>query len=164
MRAAELIGLVLVVYGVWFGFRGVKMYLGDDKSWWRQPSRKERYPYPAAGFLLGVVFVLAGLAFLLHFAWANARILGYVAGGIFLVVLIIGTVQPRILHPRWYGQLERQFGRKGMDQLRAAAYALPIEEWREVIASNETFNAWVVQTAPAQPRHQSRAYKGGERR
>lgn len=159
MRVAELIGLALIGYGIWFGIRGVKMYLSDDKSWWRHPSRKERYPYPAAGLLLSLVFILAGLAFLLHYAWANARTLGYAAGAVFLLVLIIGITQPSIFHPHWYGQLEKQIGRKGMDKLRAAAYAMPIEEWLQIIASSETFDAWIAETAPAQSRHQSRAYK-----
>jgi hypothetical protein len=159
VRAAELIGLVMVGYGIWFGVRGAKMYLSGDKSWWRHPSRKERYPYPAAGFLLSFVFVLSGSVFLLHYTWPNARMLGYAAGVVFVFVLVIGVVQPSILHPRWYGQLEKQFGRKAMDKLRAAAYAVPIEEWREIVASDEAFHAWVAETAPAQPRHQSRAYK-----
>lgn len=159
MRAAELIGLVMVAYGVWFGARGIKMYLSGDKSWWRHPSRKERYPYPAAGFLLSLVFILSGLVFLLNNVWANARVLGYVAGVLFVFVVVIGVAQPIILHPRWYSQLEKRFGKKGSDKLRAAAYAVPIEEWREIIASDKTFDAWIDQSAPGQTRHQSRSYK-----
>ncbi|MBN1579283.1 MAG: hypothetical protein JXA89_01175 [Anaerolineae bacterium] len=159
MRAAELIGLIMVAYGIWFGARGVRMYLSSDKSWWRHPSRKERYPYPAAGFLLSFVFILSGLVFLLYYTWANARMLGYAAGVVFIFVLVIGVAQPSVFHPRWYSQLEKRLGKNGMTKLRAAAYAVPTEEWREIVASDETFNAWVTEAVPAQPRHQSRAYK-----
>lgn len=162
LRAAEFIGLIMIGYGIWFGVRGVKMYLSTDKSWWRHLSRKERYPYPAAGSLLSLVFILSGSVFLLYYSWPHARTLGYAAGVVFILVLVIGTAQPRIFHPRWYGQLEERFGRKAMDKLRAAACQVPIEEWREIIASDDAFDAWVAQATPAQPRRQSRGYQKSE--
>lgn len=159
MPIAELIGLILIGYGIWFGTRGVTMYLQADKSWWRHPSRRERYPYPAAGLLLSLVFVLSGLVFLLNRIWLYAPFFGYGAGGMFVLVIVIGVSQPRSLHPHWYGKLVDRLGRKAVDGLKAAAYQMPIEEWRQVIASDQTFENWVSKSAPAPVRHHSRGYQ-----
>ena len=148
MRAAEMIGLVLVGYGIWFAARGVGMWFGTDKNWWRPKSRRERYPYPAAGILLGICFVILGTRFALNYTWDNARILGYVGGGLFVIVLVAGVAQPRFLHPRWYGALEDRLGKKGMLQLRSVAFNLDQDEWLEITASEVEFNAWVDRAIP----------------
>lgn len=159
MAVAEMIGLALIGYGLWFGFRGIKMHFSNDKGWWRHLSHKERYPYPAAGLLLSLVFVLAGLAFLLHFHVENAAYFGYVAGIAFIFVLIVGVWQPRVFHPRWYRDLEDQVGKKGMQKLKAVAYEMPVEEWREIATSDASFSAWVDKTVPGQVQRSSRGYR-----
>ena len=147
---AELIGLFLVGYGIWYGARGVGMWLGTSREWWRPTSRRARYPYPASGMLLGVSFILLGARFALHYVWERAPLLGYAGGGLFLVVLVVGVGQPRLLHPRWYGALEDRLGKKGVAHLRTAALKLDAEAWGEVNASDEAFEAWVQEAAPAQ--------------
>ena len=160
MQIAEFIGLTLIGYGIWFGFRGIKIYFSTDKSWWRYPSRKERYPYPVAGLLLSLVFVLAGLVFVLYHTFGEqARAFGYAAGAAFILVLVIGIAQPPIFHPKWYARLQKKFGKKGVAQLKTAAYKMPLEEWQEIAASHDVFTEWATKTAPAQTHHHSRGYK-----
>jgi hypothetical protein len=159
--AAEIIGLTLAGYGVWFAIRGAGMLFWSGKDWWRPLDSRKRYPYPAAGVLLGVCFVLLGLRFALHFSWEGASILGYVGGGLFIVVFVAGIAQPRFLHPQWYGVLEDRLGKKDMRRLRAAAFKLDKEEWLEVDATEESFNAWVDRVVPHTPKP-SRGYKKGE--
>jgi hypothetical protein len=105
--------------------------------------------------------VLLGLRFALHFSWEGASILGYVGGGLFVVVFVVGIAQPRFLHPRWYGVWEDRLGKKGMRRLRAAAFKLDQEEWLEVDATEESFNAWVDRAVPHTPKP-SRGYKESE--
>ncbi len=161
-QIAELIGLAMIGYGLWFGFRGLKMHFSTDKSWWRQLSHRERYPYPAAGVLLSVVFVLGGMVFLLNYVVANAVYFGYAAGITFILVLVVGVWQPRALHPRWYRSLEDRVGKKGLQMLKTAAYEMPTEEWREIAASDAEFDAWVAKILPTQPRRPSRGYRKRE--
>ena len=158
MVIAELIGLFLVGYGIWFGARGIGLWVGTSREWWRPSSRKGRYPYPASGVLLGIFFMLLGGRFALHYAWEGAPILGYVGIGLFAIVLAVGVGQPRFLHPPWYGALEDRLGKKGMHRLRSAAFKLDAEEWGEVNASDEAFDAWVKEAVPAQ-RAVSRGYQ-----
>jgi hypothetical protein len=153
-----LIGMALIGYGIWFGARGVVMWITGKKDWWRPADRRSRYPYPVAGILLGVFFVILGARFALHYVWPNAAILGYVGGALFLIVLAAGVGQPRFLHPPWYGELEDRLGRKGVQQLRAAAFKMDKEEWVEIAESDSEFSEWVARTAPARV-HQSRGYK-----
>jgi len=155
---AEMIGLALIGYGIWFGVRGIAMWVGSDKIWWRPLGQKNRYPYPAAGALLGVCFMILGARFALHYLWENAGILGYIGGGIFLIVLVVGVGQPRFLHPRWYGALEDRLGKKGMTRLRTAALKLDVDEWLEIAASENRFIEWANKTVPW-PERQSRGYR-----
>jgi hypothetical protein len=159
MWIAESIGLILVGYGIWFASKGVNRQWGMERDWWRPVTRQDRYPYPSAGILLGVFFVLIGLRFALNNVWVNARILGYVGGGLFVVVVGIGVAQPRFLHPRWYGALEDRLGKKGMSRLRGAAFKVEPEEWVEVVASETTFDAWVRRTAPGSAQRANRGYE-----
>ncbi|MBN1639816.1 MAG: hypothetical protein JXA09_01180 [Anaerolineae bacterium] len=156
--AAELIGLFLVGYGIWYGARGVGMWFGTSKEWWRPSNRRARYPYPVSGILLGISFVLLGARFALHYVWGRAPLLGYIGGGLFLVVLAVGVGQPRFLHPHWYGALEDRLGRQGMMHLRSAALELDAETWSEVNASDQAFDDWVRETVPTQ-RPASRGYQ-----
>ncbi len=158
MIVAETIGLALFGYGIWFGVRGIGMLFGTNREWWRPTSRNKRYPYPAAGALLGIFFMLLGGRFVLHYAWEQAPILGYVGGGLFLVVLAIGVIQPRPLHPRWYGLLEDRLGKKAIPRLRSAALQMETEEWIEITASETLFGEWVNRTIPWQER-QGRGYR-----
>jgi hypothetical protein len=151
---AEAIGLMLVGYGVWFTIRGVGMLVWGRRDWWRPLDRRKRYPYPVAGVLLG-------LSFALHYSWEGAPVLGYTGGGLFVLVFVIGVAQPRFLHPQWYRALEDRLGKESVRRLRAEAFKLEKEEWLEVDATDESFNAWVDQTAPQQ-RAQSRGYKKSE--
>ena len=159
----QLIGLVLIGCGVWFTAQGVRMYLGSDKNWWRPPRKGQRYPYPIAGMLMGIFFVLTGLFFTLHGDWQHASILGYIGGGFFILVFVIGIAQPRFCHPRWYGNLEDRLGKERVEQLKLAARRMEEEEWSEVAASEAFFEAWVAQTAPHPLQRQSRGYtkRGG---
>jgi hypothetical protein len=160
---AELIGVFLVGYGIWFAYKGVLRELGYGKDWWRPLQNRKRYPYPAAGLLLGLCFVLLGTRFALNSAWKNARILGYVGGGLFVVVLVIGVAQPRFLHPKWYGRLWDRFGKDGMSRLKRAAIELEDAEWTEIDASPLTFDRWVDRVMPrANP--VGRGFKRGTKR
>jgi hypothetical protein len=134
------------------------MLWGDRKDWWRPLDRKNRYPYPAAGLLLGLCFVLFGLRYALNYAWAGAPRLSYVGIGLFAFVLLAGIIQPRFLHPRWYGALEDRLGKKAMTRLRAEAHKLDGEEWAEVTSSKESFDEWVDGALPHQQR-QSRGFR-----
>lgn len=158
MVISELIGVVLVGYGIWFASRGVQKHFGVDKEWWRPLTRKERYPYPFAGMLLGIVFVLLGLRFALDNVWAKAATLGYAGGGVFILVIVIGVIQPRLLHPGWYGALEDRLGRQAMARLKQAAFEVEVEEWIEIRASESAFGAWVNRVMPDQRRRPSRGY------
>jgi hypothetical protein len=145
---AELIGVFLVGYGIWFTNRGIQRALGADKDWWRPLRNRKRYPYPAAGALLGVCFACLGARFALNNVWGHAPILGYVGGGLFAVVVVVGIAQPRFLHPRWYGRLWDRYGREGMARLRRAAYELEDEKWVEIDSSEITFDRWVERVMP----------------
>ena len=159
MYIAELIGLALIGYGFWFGARGVVIWVTEKKTWWRPVDRSSRYPYPAAGILLSVVFIILGARFALNGIWERAAILGYIGGVLFLLVLAAGIGQPRFLHPPWYRKLEDQFGKKGVQQLRSAAFNMDKEEWIEITDSPQEFDAWVARAAPAPQPHRSRGYK-----
>jgi hypothetical protein len=156
---AELIGLALIGYGFWFGARGVVIWVTGKKNWWRPVDRSSRYPYPAAGILLSVVFIILGARFALHYVWERAATLGYIGGILFLVVLAAGVGQPRFLHPPWYRQLEDQVGKKGVQELRSAAFKMDKEEWIGIAESESEFNDWVARTAPVPQAHRSRGYK-----
>jgi hypothetical protein len=145
---AELIGVALVGYGMWFAYKGLLRVAGDGKDWWRPLRNRKRYPYPAAGVLLGICFALLGLRFALNSVWPSAKILGYIGGGLFIVVLVIGVAQPRFLHPKWYGRLWDRFGKEGMSRLQRAAFALEDQEWIEINASPTTFSRWVDRVMP----------------
>jgi hypothetical protein len=136
----------------------VQKHFGSDKEWWRPLTRKERYPYPAAGVLLGIVFILLGLRFALDSVWARAPLLGYLGGAVFILVVAIGVAQPRFLHPAWYGTLEDRFGRKAMARLKRAAYEVQAEEWIEIRASESAFDAWANRVMPDQRRRADRGY------
>jgi hypothetical protein len=157
---AELIGISLVAYGIWFAAEGVKRLLNGNKDWWRPVRGTRRYPYPVAGILLGICFILMGLVFALHNVWEHVRILVPIGIGLFALVLFAGIVQPRFAHPRWYANLEDRYGRKGVLRLKKAAHQVEDPDWREIAASETAFNAWVNQTMPAQRRPTSRGYKG----
>jgi hypothetical protein len=158
MLVAEMIGLALVGYGIWFGARGIGMQFTNQRDWWRPTNRKSRYPYPASGILLGICFAVLGARFALHNVLPGAEIIGYVGGGLFILVVAVGVGQPRFLHPRWYGMLEDRLGKKGVAQLTAAARKMDTEEWIEVSETEATFDAWVRRTAIQQPRS-GRGYK-----
>ena len=159
MRIGELIGLVLIGYGIWFAVRGVKVYLGTDKNWWRPLDRRQRYPYPIAGILMGVFFVSMGITFVSYNVWSHAPVLGYVGGGVFLLVIVVGVAQPRFCHPHWYGELEDRLGRERVEQLKLIARRMENAEWTEVTACEASFNAWVAQRSPLLSRRQGRGYK-----
>jgi hypothetical protein len=155
----ELIGVFLVGYGIWFAGEGLKQLLNGAKDWWRPIKGKRRYPYPVSGVLLGICFVCMGLVFALNNVWANARILAFVGIGIFCLVVFAGIVQPRFLHPVWYGRLEDRFGKKGVLRLRRAALETEEDDWREIVASEASFDEWVNRTMPGEPRRAGRGYK-----
>jgi hypothetical protein len=159
MVVAEVIGLALIGYGIWFGARGVVIWVTEKKNWWRPVDRSSRYPYPAAGILLSIVFMILGARFALHYVWEGAAILGYIGGAFFLIVLAAGVAQPRFLHPPWYRELEDRLGKKGVQQLRSAALKMDKEEWIEIAESESEFDDWVARAAPAPQAHHSRGYK-----
>jgi hypothetical protein len=158
LYVAELIGVSLVGYGIWFTYKGILRILGDGKDWWRPYQNRRRYPYPAAGALLGLCFALLGARFALNSVWARAAILGYIGGGLFVIVVVIGIAQPRFLHPKWYGRLWDRFGREGIARLRRAACALEDQEWREIDSSALAFERWVDRVMPP-ARKAGRGYK-----
>ena len=156
---AELVGLFLVGYGIWFTSEGVRRYWGTGKDWWRPLGRKRRYPYPVSGILLGFCFVVMGLVFVLNNVWAHARSLAYAGGALFILVVVFGLIQPRVLHPRWYGALEDRLGKKTLSRLRSAAIQMEDQEWVEVIATEDAFNAWVERMTPGLRRAPQRGYQ-----
>ena len=158
MPLTELLGVVLVGYGLWFASEGVKRHFGTQKDWWRPIKGKKRFAYPAASVLLGICFVAAGLSAALSNVWTSARILLYVAAGLFVLVLAIGVGQPRFLHPRWYGALQDRYGMKGLMRLKEAAVHMDDEEWSEIAASDDFFDDWVQRTAPRKDSKQGRGY------
>jgi hypothetical protein len=109
-----------------------------------------------SGILLGVFFILLGGRFALNYAWEQAALLGYIGGGMFVIVVAIGVAQPRIFHPKWYRQLEDRLGKKTVAKVRAAALKMDTEEWIEIVASEARFEEWVQETAP----HTGRASRG----
>ena len=158
----ELMGIFLVGYGIWFSAEGVKRQLSGAKDWWRPIRRRRRYPYPASGFLLGLVFVAMGLVFALHNLWENSRLMAWVGGGLFVLVLAAGIGQPRFLHPRWFGDLEDRHGRKAVLKLKQSATEVEDEEWKEIAATQAAFDAWVSRTLPSNRRATGRGYGKGE--
>jgi hypothetical protein len=158
---AELIGVFLVGYGIWFSGEGVKRLMDNAKDWWRPTRGKRRYPYPVAGILLGVCFVLMGLVFALNNLWAGARSLVWAGVGMFVLVLIAGIAQPHFLHPRWYAKLEDKFGKKGVARLKREAFSMEDEEWQEVAATDATFERWADRIMPSL-RQTSRAFQKKE--
>jgi hypothetical protein len=159
---AELMGVFLVGYGIWFSAEGVKKILDGAKDWWRPVKGRRRYPYPVSGILLGVCFVLMGLVFALSNTWQHHRDLAYAGGGMFVFVLIIGVGQPRFLHPRWYGELEDRFGRDGMLRLKRAALQVDDSEWKEIVSTEAGFAEWVSRTMPREMNKPSRGYRKGK--
>lgn len=159
MILAELLGVCLVGYGIWFASEGVKRYFGDAKDWWRPLKGKRRYPYPVSGILLGICFVVAGLGSALNSVWAHSRSLMYVAGAVFVLVIIVGVAQPRFFHPQWYGELEDRFGKKGVMRLKEMAQQVEEEDWTNTIVSEASFNEWVARAMPEHKPRQSRGYK-----
>lgn len=162
MIIAELIGVFLVGYGMWFTAEGIKRHFGGAKDWWRPVKGKRRYPYPIAGALLGVCFADMGLVFALHNLWAYARSLVWVGVGLFVLVLATGIGQPRFLHPRWYGELEDRYGKKGLMRLKREAFLMEEEEWQEIASSESAFKQWVGRTMPHRARSSNRGYERPE--
>jgi hypothetical protein len=155
---AEFVGVCLVAYGIWYSYKGVMRLAGSEKDWWRPLSRRQRYPYPAAGILLGICFAVLGLRFALHNVWAQARTLGYVGIGVFALVLVAGVVQPRFLHPRWYGRLQDSLGKERVLLLQREAHKASNDEWVEIAASESAFDQWVKRTAPSSTPSRRRTY------
>jgi hypothetical protein len=156
---AELMGVFLVAYGIWFSGEGVKKLMDAAKDWWRPIKGTRRYPYPVAGILLGICFVLMGLVFALNSVWAHARVLVWAGIGVFVLVLVAGIGQPRFLHPHWYGELEDRLGRKRMMQLRRAAFQTEDEDWKEIVSSKVFFDEWVKRAAPKDMQSPGRGYR-----
>lgn len=154
----EFVGLVLVGYGIWYGYKGLVRLLTGEKDWWRPSNRKQRYPYPVAGVLLGITFVVLGLRFALHNVWAQARSLGYVGIGLFVLVLLIGVVQPRFFHPGWYGRLQDRLGKQRLMLLQQAARQVPSDEWTEITATEGAFDHWFDRNAPNAAPSRRRGY------
>ena len=156
---AELVGVVLVGYGIWYGYKGILRVLGSEKDWWRPENRQQRYPYPAAGILLGICFIVLGLRFALHNVWEQARTLSYVGIGLFVLVLVTGVVQPRFFHPKWYGRLQDRLGKQRLMLLQREAQKTDVDEWTMIIASESAFEQWVNRNAPSStPGRRPRGY------
>ena len=159
MIISELMGVFLVGYGIWFAGEGFKKLMDAAKDWWRPIRGTRRYPYPVAGILLGVCFVLMGLVFALSGVWPQVRILVWIGIGVFVLVLIAGIGQPRFLHPRWYGELEDRLGKKGVTQLRRAAFQVEDQAWKEIVSSKAFFDEWVKRTMPKEAQPPMRGYR-----
>ena len=155
---AELVGVVLVGYGMWYTYKGIVRIASGEKDWWRPASRQQRYPYPAAGILLGTCFVVLGLRFALHNVWAQAHVLSYVGIGLFVLVMVTGVVQPRFLHPRWYGRLQDRLGKQRLMLLQRKAQQTAVDEWAEIVASDTAFEQWVNRNAPSSAPGRRRSY------
>jgi len=156
---AEIIGLVLVGYGIWYAYKGILRLFTGEKDWWRPLTRQQRYPYPAAGVLLGICFVVLGLRFALNNVWEHARTLSYAGIATFVLVLVTGVVQPRFLHPAWYGGLEDRLGKQRLGLLQREARKVPPDEWTEILATQGAFEHWVDRNAPSRPVGRQRGYK-----
>jgi hypothetical protein len=156
---AELVGVVLVGYGMWYGYKGVVRAFGSEKDWWRPASRRQRYPYPAAGILLGICFIVLGLRFALHNTWEQAHVMSYAGIGLFVLVLVTGVVQPRFLHPAWYSRLQDQLGKQRLQLLQRKAQQTPVDEWAEIVASDTAFEQWVNRNAPSSVPGRRRGYR-----
>jgi hypothetical protein len=154
----EFVGVMLVGYGIWYGYKGIVRLFGSEKDWWRPRTRRQRYPYPAAGVLLGICFVVLGLRFAIQNVWEHARILGWVGIGLVIVVIVLGVVQPRFLHPRWYARLHDRLDRRRVILLQQKAQRTPYDEWVEVVASDASFEQWVNRNVPSSPQGRGRAY------
>lgn len=144
----ELLGALLVGYGMWYVYKGLVRLLTGEKDWFRPASRRQRYPYPAAGIVLGLVFVVLGLRFSLNYVWEQAKVLGYVGLGLFVMVMLLGVVQPRFLHPRWYGRLQDRLGKQRLALLQGKARQVEGDEWAEIVATEASFEEWVNRNAP----------------
>jgi hypothetical protein len=155
---AEIVGVVLVGYGMWYCYKGVVRIAGSEKDWWRPASRRQRYPYPAAGILLGICFIVLGLRFALNNAWERAHVMSYVGMGLFVLVLATGVVQPRFLHPAWYGRLQDRFGKQRLTLLQRVAQQTDADEWAEIVASDTAFEQWVSRNAPSSVPARRRGY------
>ena len=155
---AEFVGVVLVAYGIWYSYKGIMRLLGSEKDWWRPQNRQQRYPYPAAGILLGICFVVLGLRFALNNVWEQARTLSYVGIALFVLVLTVGVVQPRFLHPGWYGRLQDRLGKQRLMLLQREAQKVESDEWAEIIALDAAFDQWVNRAAPSRPQGRQRGY------
>ena len=156
---AEFVGVILVGYGLWYVYRGFVRLFSGEKDWWRPISRQQRYPYPAAGVLLGVCFVVLGLRFALNNVWEQARVLSYVGIGLFVLVMLTGVVQPRFLHPGWYGRLQDRLGKQRLMLLQREARKVPADEWTEILSTEGAFDHWVSRSAPSVPQVRRRGYK-----
>ena len=155
---AELVGVVLVGYGMWYCYKGVVRLAGSEKDWWRPASRRQRYPYPAAGILLGICFIVLGLRFALHNTWEQAHVMSYVGIGLFALVLVTGVVQPRFLHPAWYGRLQDRLGKQRLMLLQREAQKTDYDEWSLIVASDSAFEQWVNRNAPSGAQGRRRGY------
>ena len=158
---AEFIGVLLVGYGIWYAYKGLVRLFSAEKDWWRPATRQHRYPYPAAGLLLGVCFIVLGLRFALNNVWEHARFLSYVGIGLFVLVLLIGVLQPRFLHPTWYGRLQDSLGKQRLMLLQREARKVPPDEWTEILATQGAFEHWVSRNTPSQPPARRHGYKPG---
>jgi hypothetical protein len=156
----ELIGIALVGYGMWYVYKGLVRLLTGEKDWWRPTSRRQRYPYPAAGIMLGLVFAVLGLRFALNYVWEQAKVLSYVGVGLFVVVMTLGVTQPRFLHPRWLGRLQDRLGKQRLMLLQGKARQVDGEEWGEIVATESSFDAWVNRNAPSSSSAQERRPRG----
>jgi hypothetical protein len=156
---AEMVGVILVGYGMWYGYKGLVRLFTGEKDWWRPLTRQQRYPYPAAGVLLGICFIVLGLRFALNNVWEQARTLSYAGIGAFVLVLVTGVVQPRFLHPTWYGGLEDRLGKQRVGLLLREARKVPADEWSEILTTEGAFEHWVDQNAPSRPASRQRGYK-----
>lgn len=161
---AEFVGVLLVGYGMWYAYKGIVRLWSGEKDWWRPANRQQRYPYPAAGILLGLTFVVLGLRFALNSVWADARALGYVGIGLFVLVMLIGVLQPRFLHPGWYGRLQDRLGKQRLVLLQQAARQVPADEWAEITATQGAFEHWVNHNTPSAVPSRRRGYKPNQDR
>jgi hypothetical protein len=155
---AEFVGVLLVGYGMWYGYKGFVRLFGKEKDWWRPASRRQRYPYPAAGVMLAICFIVLGLRFALNNVWEQARVLGYVGIGLFVVVLLLGVLQPRFLHPKWYGRLQDRFGKQRLMLLQREAQKTDVDEWASIVESDVAFEQWVNRNAPGNLPSRRRGY------
>jgi hypothetical protein len=144
---------------MWYSYKGLVRLFSGEKDWWRPASRRQRYPYPAAGVMLGICFIVLGLRFALNNVWEQASLLSYVGIGLFVVVLLLGILQPRFLHPKWYGRLQDRLGKQRLMLLQREAQKTDLDEWAVIAKSDAAFEQWVNRNAPgsAPPRRRSYA-------